>query len=147
MDNVSPQMLMSMMKSMGISPEMLNDRNRQGGPTSSGRPPVMHPQLSEGEFKQRMQDFEAWLAEDRRLGPEKPTFMERSTLIYQYEGGRATQLHHLRHADASGEVSMRTTFVGYEKHSSRVPLERLTRGEVASAISLALDVEYVGQLH
>lgn len=126
MNGLNPQLLSAMIARMGISPDAFADQIRQGAFSSANTPPIMRPDLSEQGYAQRMRDFEVWLANDRKLGPEKPALRDRSTLVMQYKDSR----EQIEAGGISGQVSTRTTFIGFEKHSSKIPLEQLKCSKV-----------------
>lgn len=112
-------------------PDAFAGQMRQGAFSSTKMPPIMPPGLSEHEFARRMRDFEVWLANDHRLGPEKPTLRDRRALIFQYE---YTREHEAENAPGPGEVNTRTTFIGFERYSSKAPLEQLERSKAVHII-------------
>jgi len=116
---------------MSQMPDAFAGQMRQGAFSSTNMPPIMPPGLSEQEFARHMRDFEIWLANDHKLGPEKPFPRDRRMLVFQYEH---TREHEAENAPGPGEVNTRTTFIGFERYSSKTPLEQLKRSKTIHII-------------
>ncbi|KII95014.1 hypothetical protein PLICRDRAFT_33842 [Plicaturopsis crispa FD-325 SS-3] len=120
---MDPNAMAAVMSRMGVTPQQLQNMERQPFNHSSGprRPPAFETDLSEHELERRFEEYEAWTEYDRSLDPVKVPFDSPASLMrdFGYVHQFATDQFH------SPETLVRQSITGFAKHSSSTPLEQL----------------------
>ncbi|KAI1796166.1 hypothetical protein LXA43DRAFT_656004 [Ganoderma leucocontextum] len=88
-------------------------------------PPQFHPGMTKDETTQYIKEYKDWFEGDREVPPEPAHPVDARSLIAEQSHRRAElERSASRNAESSG-IPILTTIVGFPKHSSTTPVERL----------------------
>ena len=88
-------------------------------------PPQYHPGMTAEETVRYIRAYKEWFEEDRTVPPEPAPLIDAGSLIAE-QVYRRTELEEAARRDrTSSGIPIFTTIVGFAKHSSTTPIERL----------------------